>query len=62
MRESRTSEAGIAEIMALCDVVRQTGFELHKYLKSGHLEKVYENGLAHRLAKKGVRLTKQHPL
>ncbi len=37
------------EIMQLCDIVRQTGFDLRKYLGHGHLEKVYENGLAHRL-------------
>jgi len=32
------------DIMALCDVVRQTGFEFHRYLGGGMLEKVYENG------------------
>ena len=26
----------------------------HRYLKHGHLEKVYENALAHRLRKAGV--------
>ena len=38
-----------AEIFALCDIVRQTAFELQSYLRHGHLEKVYENGLAHRI-------------
>src|SRR5688500_7184855 len=37
------------DIMALCDLVRQTGFELHRYLGCGHLENVYANGLLHRL-------------
>src|SRR3990172_12021469 len=47
------------EIMKLCDVVRQTGFDLRQYLGHGHLEKVYENGLAHRLRKQGVRVQQQ---
>jgi GxxExxY protein len=32
------------------------------YLSSGHLEKVYENGLAHRLRKIGLAVEQQHPL
>lgn len=50
------------EIKALCDLVRQTGFELHKYLGCGMLEKVYENGLAHRLSKVGLIVRQQWPL
>ena len=41
-------------VMTLCDTVRQTGFNIHCYLKHGHLEKVYENALLHRLRKQGV--------
>ena len=37
-----------AEIKALCDRVRQTAYDVHLYLGHGHLEKVYENALAHR--------------
>lgn len=48
-----------ADIFALCDTVRQTSFELHCYLKQGHLEKVYENGLAHRLRKEGIAVEQQ---
>ena len=48
--------------MKLCDVVRQTGFELHRYLGGGMLEKVYENGLAHRLRKLGLKVEQQYPL
>ena len=50
------------DIMKLCDVVRQTGFELHRYLGGGMLEKVYENGLAHRLRKLGLKVEQQRPL
>jgi len=50
------------EIVALCDQVRDTSFSLHRYLRHGHLEKVYENGLAHRLRKAGLDVEQQHPL
>jgi GxxExxY protein len=50
------------EILALCDRVRQTAFELHAYLRHGHLEKVYENGLSHRLRKAGMTVEQQCPL
>ena len=46
----------------LCDIVRETGFAIHCYLKHGHLEKVYENALVHRLTKQGLRVVAQHPL
>lgn len=50
------------DIFALCDVVRETAFSLHKHLRHGHLEKVYENGLAHRLRKAGLAVDQQFPL
>jgi len=50
------------EIFQLCDRVRETAFALHKFLRYGHLEKVYENGLVHRLRKAGIRVDQQHAL
>jgi GxxExxY protein len=50
------------EIFALCDQIRETSFSLHRYLRHGHLEKVYENGLAHRLRKAGLQVMQQHPI
>lgn len=50
------------DIKALCDTIRETGYAIHRYLKSGHLEKVYENALAHRLRKRGLNVKQQHPL
>jgi len=50
------------EVLKLCDVIRQTSYDIHKYLKSGHLEKVYENALAHRLRKLGIGVMQQHDL
>lgn len=49
-------------INQLCDVVRETSFALHCYHRNGHMEKVYENGLAHRLRKLGLDVRQQHPL
>ncbi len=50
------------DILELCDKVRQMAFSLHAFLRSGHLEKVYENGLAHRLRIAGLRVEQQYPL
>jgi GxxExxY protein len=50
------------DIMELSDEVRQTAFAIHCYHKNGHLEKVYENALAHRLRKSGLDVKQQHPL
>lgn len=49
-------------VFQLCDQIRETSFALHRFLRHGHLEKVYENGLAHRLRKQGVIVQQQHPL
>ena len=51
-----------AEAMALCDKVRETAFAIHVYHGHGHLEKVYENALFHRLQKAGMQVDRQHPL
>jgi len=50
------------DIQQLLDIVRQTSFDLHVYLAHGHLEKVYENGLAHRLRKLGLEVRQQSPI
>jgi len=50
------------EIFALCDRVREAAFALQRFLRHGHLEKVYENGLAHRLRKAGIQVEQQHAL
>jgi GxxExxY protein len=49
-------------INELCDIVRQTAYDIHVYHGHGHLEKVYENALAHRLRKLGLAVEQQHPL
>src|SRR5262245_10345895 len=49
-------------IMDLCDVVRETSYSVHCYLRNGHFEKVYENCLVHRLAKKAIALKQQCPI
>lgn len=47
---------------ALCDRIRQIAFDIHVYHGHGHLEKVYENALAHRLKKAGFKVERQCPL
>jgi len=49
-------------IKDLCDLVRETSYAIHEYLGTGHLEKVYENALVHRLQKAGLKVKQQHPL
>ena len=50
------------EAKALCDQIRQIAFEIHVYHGHGHLEKVYENALAHRLKKAGIKAEQQCPI
>jgi len=50
------------DIKRLCDVVRETAFAIHRYHRHGHLEKIYENALAHRLRKAGLEMKQQQPI
>jgi GxxExxY protein len=50
------------EIFAIVDKIRGIGYELHGYLRHGHLEKVYENGMVHRGRKAGIQIEQQYPL
>ena len=49
-------------INELCDLARETSFAIHQYHRHGHLEKIYENALAHRLGKAGLNVQQQHPI
>ena len=62
-RTQRTSTSGfMKDIKALSDQVRQTAYDIHVYHGHGHLEKVYENALAHRLQKVGLDVKQQQPI
>jgi GxxExxY protein len=50
------------DIKGLSDQVRQIAYDIHVYHAHGHLEKVYENALAHRLRKAGLDVKQQHPI
>jgi GxxExxY protein len=50
------------DIKSLCDMVRQTSYDIHAYHGHGHLEKPYENALAHRLRKAGLTVEQQYPI
>lgn len=49
-------------IFQLCDTVRETSFALHRYLRHGHVERVYQNGLLHRLRRQGLKVEMEVPL
>ena len=49
-------------VLALCDVIRETSYAIYKYLRSGHREQIYENALAHRLSKLGIIVEQQREL
>ena len=51
-----------ANIKTLLDRIRQIAYDLHAYLGTGLLEKVYENGLLHRLKQAGLKVEAQQPL
>ncbi|MDY3554640.1 GxxExxY protein [Gemmata sp. JC717] len=51
-----------SNVFELCDIIRETGYAIHAFLRNGHLEKVYENALVNRLRKQGVYVEPQHPL
>jgi GxxExxY protein len=50
------------DILTLCNIVRQTSFEIHKYLRHGHREQIYENALVHRLKKRGISVEQQQEI
>jgi len=49
-------------ISELCGIVRETAYAIHVYHGQGHMEKVYENALTHRLRKQGLDVKQQHAL
>jgi GxxExxY protein len=51
-----------SEIKQLADLIRNTAYQIHLDFPPGYLEKVYENLLAHRLAKAGIEVEQQHPI
>ena len=50
------------EAKGLCDRIRQIAYDLHEYLGTGYLEKVYENALVHRLQLAGMNVATQIPI
>ena len=59
MNRTAADSLTIDELVA---AIRQTAYQLHLYLGTGYLEKVYENGLKHRLEKAGLKVSAQVPL
>lgn len=46
----------------LCKTIREIAYAIHLYLGHGHMEKVYENALALRLKKAGLKIKRQYPV
>ena len=63
-RKERRERKGkpMKDLQPLCAQVRQTAYDIHLYHGHGHLEKVYENALAHRLRKAGLDVKQQYPI
>ena len=49
-------------IFQVCDEVRECSFAHHKFLRHGHKEKIYDNGLANRLRRRGIEVVQQPSL
>jgi len=49
-------------VLKLCDEIREIAYATHCYFGHGHLEKVYENALTHRLKKAGIDVQQQVPI
>lgn len=52
----------VNNVKRLCDIIREISYSIHLYHGHGHLEKVYENALKHRLNKAGLVVEQQHPI
>lgn len=50
------------DIRELSNLIRQTSYDIHSYLKHGHLEKIYETALVNRLSKLGLKVESQKPI
>ena len=53
------SDPHTTDIFTLCNVIRETSFDIHRYLRNGHREQIYENALVHRLRKQGISVAQQ---
>ena len=60
--DEEMNEVKEADIEDLVARIRQIAYDLHVYLGAGLLEKVYENGMMHRLRKAGFHVEAQKPL
>jgi len=50
------------DILELCNTIRETSFDIHRFLRNGHREQIYENALVHRLRKQGITVEPQQEI
>jgi GxxExxY protein len=60
--ENAENPKSMKTINEISDIIRETSFAIHVFHGHGHLEKVYENALTHRLRKAGLSVQQQHPI
>lgn len=46
----------------ICDQIREQSWDLHQWLRHGHLKKVYENGLRNHIRRLGLQVEQQPPV
>lgn len=61
-REGTKKGMNSPSINQLCDLIRETSFAIHRFHRHGHVEKIYENALVHRLRKAGLSIQQQYPV
>lgn len=61
-KTTKNTEITKSDVIVLCDAIRQIAYDIHVYHGHGHLEKVYENALVHRLRKADISVYQQYPI
>lgn len=61
-KTTKNTEITKSDVIVLCDAIRQIAYDIHAYHGHGHLEKVYENALVHRLRKADISVYQQYPI
>lgn len=49
-------------VIGWCDVIREDALDLYGWLRNGQRENVYENGMFHRLRRRGFEVDQRYPI
>lgn len=50
------------QIFDLCATIREDALGAHRFLRHGHLERIYESSMSNRLHRRGLLIQRQFPL